>query len=345
MELNILEVQGKDEKGILAKFNYCGIKAGLTYIQPFISTNLFSTEVKIVREDTINENELDSYIKNSNTDLLIVATGKEKITKLKKPQQFIMPFRIHQTVETKRGWKSVLDTISKRENQRAKKQVEKYGLKYFITKDEKDYFEFYESMHEPTMKIRYDGLARSVEKNKAFEEIFKKGLLFLITSNGLPVSGSVSQIDKNKNWLNARLIGVLDGDAKYRNIGAQNFVYHSILHWACHDGKIDVVDFQGCEPFLSKGTFQYKKRFGTSAILPPNEFYDKRLLVQINRKSSAVKNFFINNPVMLIDEQDNLGAGYFYDHNNEPKLEIPYKCNGFKYEKILNLDKRVELLD
>ncbi|QCR30482.1 hypothetical protein [Priestia megaterium] len=336
--LDVIEISGKDKNNELVSFSYCGITMGLTYIQPFVRTNLIVDDLIVNRKDVISEEQLPNYIDNCNADLLIVATDKDTLLPLQKSNQFIMPFRIHQMVETYKGWEYVLDTMSKREVSRAKKQAKKYNLDYFITHEESDYFNFYDTMHKPTMNNRFEGLARSVEKYKALDEIFKQGLLFFVTHEGVPVSGSVSQIDKEKNWLNARLIGVLNGDSKYRNMGAQNFVYHSILHWACHEGGIDVVNFQGCEPFLTKGTFQYKKRFGTNAILPPNQLYNQRLLVQANFESRPVREFLINNPVMLVDEDNNLGAGYFYDHDNEPRLDIPYKCNGFKYEKLFDMD-------
>ncbi|MBL0385653.1 hypothetical protein JJB07_03230 [Tumebacillus sp. ITR2] len=185
------------------------------------------------------------------------------------------------------------------------------GFDYFVTHEDEDFHQFYETMHKPTMNSRYGEFARSV-----------------------------SQLDPSKNWLNARLIGVRNGDDLYRTNGAQNFVYHAILHWASNVGNIDVVDFQGCEPFLTKGTFQYKKRFATEAILPPNHFHDKRLLVQANVHSPAVRQYLIENPMLVIDDEDNLGAGYFFDEQNKPRLDLPYQCPGIGYHVLLDLDER-----
>jgi hypothetical protein len=65
-----------------------------------------------------------------------------------------------------------------------------------------------------------------------------------------------------------------------------------------------------------------------------NNMNDQRLLIKANFKSSAIKGFFLRNPVMLIDKEDYLGAGYFYDSSNEPRVDIPYECNGFSYHKL-----------
>lgn len=337
--LEVLEVKGIDHIGREVSFSYFGITPGLKYIQPFVQNKLIRDGAIVTRKSTIHPSSLKKYYESCESDLIIVAVDKETVFSLYTPDTFIMPFRIHQIVNTFAGWEQVQKSISKRELKRSQKQKEQYNLDYYISYNDEDFFRFYDTMHKPTMDVRFGKFARSVERNEAYEQLFKKGLLFLVTHDGVPISGSVSQIDKEKNWLNARLIGVLNGDSKYRKMGGQNYVYHSILHWACNEGNIDVVDFQGCEPFLTKGTFQYKKRFGTHAILPPNEFYDKRLLVKANFESDAVNEFLINNPVMLIDKDDNLGAGYFYNAKSEPRLDIPYNSPGFKYHRLIDIDK------
>lgn len=341
-DLEILEVEGTSEEGERITFSYFGITPGLKYIQPFVQNKLITENSLVIKRSTMPLSELENTYAACKSDLIIVAVDKETVSALATPEAFIMPFRIHQIVNTFSGWDVVKKSMSKREVKRSIKQKEQYNLDYHVTYKDEDFFYFYDTIHKPTMDVRFGELARSVERNEAFTQLFKKGLLFVVTYNDIPISGSVSQIDKEKNWLNARLIGVLEGDSKYREMGGQNHVYHSILHWACNEGKIDVVDFQGCEPFLTKGTFQYKKRFGTSAILPPNDFYNKRLLVKANFNLKAIRDFFINNPVMLINEKDELGAGYFYDIDIQPRLDIPYVCPGFEYHKLINVNNICE---
>ncbi|QOY35111.1 hypothetical protein AWH56_020785 [Anaerobacillus isosaccharinicus] len=336
-DLYVLEVLGENTEGEEISFSYCGIQDGLTYIQPFIQNQLLDSNITVKRRYIIQTFELTTYLAENKDDLIVISTNKEQVYKHFPEDCFIMPFRIHQIVDTSKGIEKVLSSMSKREVKRHSKQKEKYKLDFYTTNEDKHFFDFYNRMHKPTMKSRYDGLARSVEINKAYEEIFKKGLLFIITENGVPVSGSVSQIDEENKVLNARLIGVLNGDDRYRYIGAQNHVYHSILEWACRDHRIDQVDFQGCEPFLTKGTFQYKKRFATEAILPPNHLNDKRLLVKANFNKQGIKDFLFNNPVMLVDKDDKLGVGYFYDVR-EPRLDIPYHSPGFLFERMIRME-------
>ena len=131
------------------------------------------------------------------------------------------------------------------------------------------------------MDQRYGKFAQSVKKIKAYHCIFKEGILFLFTSNNEPVADSLSHIDFRHRVINARLIGIKNGDERFLKELAQNEVYHAILHWASHN-DIQWINFQGCEPLLTKGTFQYKKRLGSIATLPYNSFYNKRLLVKLN---------------------------------------------------------------
>ncbi|MGB8956217.1 MAG: hypothetical protein WCC10_12665 [Tumebacillaceae bacterium] len=338
-ELNIHESQGLDDEGRLVRYSYIGIDEGLVYIMPFVENNLIKQDLQVTKEGKIAAEDVEAYMKSSDADLLIVAADKQSVLALRTEAHLLMPFRIHQIVHTSREYEKTRRAMSQRELKRYDKMRQQEGFDYFVTYEDADFDHFYDTMHKPTMNSRYGEFARSVEKQTAYETLFKKGLLFLVTQNGEPVSGSVSQFDKTKNWLNARLIGVRNGDDLYRTNGAQNFVYHAIIHWASNVGMIDVVDFQGCEPFLTKGTLQYKKRFATEAILPPNHFHDKRLLVQANLRSPSVRQFLIDNPMLVIDEADNIGAGYPFDQQSKPRLELPYQCPGIDYHVLIDLDE------
>lgn len=192
------------------------------------------------------------------------------------------------------------------------------------------------------MAKRYGSKARSLPRQDAYETLFKNGLLFRIFKNGKWVAGSVGQIDTLNKKMNSRLIGVLDGDYRYRADGSQNFVYHSILEWSCHEKFIDIVDFQGCEPFLTKGTFQYKKRFGTEACIPDNVFKELRLLLRVPNENSSAYKFIINNPLLNVDEDGVLFAQYFYDTKSSMRKDFPYACPGILYSKSIPLRNSLE---
>jgi hypothetical protein len=341
-QLSVYEVVGRRGETGPVSFSYLGIEAGLIYVVPFVRNGLIREDLKVTRQGKVAVEDAAAFLAECQSDLCILAADRETVLELYDPAEHVlMPFRIHQIVHASRGWEEVTRRMSARELKRYQKLAARNAFAYRISHEDADFFRFYETMHRPTMQKRHGELARSVEINTAYETLFKKGLLFQVTQDGVPVSGSVSQIDAGKNWLNTRLIGVLNGDEKYLDNGAQNFTYHAILHWACNVGGIDVVDFGGCEPFLTKGTFQHKKRFATEAILPPNQFHDVRMLLRANGRSPAVRDYLIDNPVMIVDENDNLGAGYFHDEERPPRLDIPYQCPGLDYHRLCSLSEPV----
>jgi hypothetical protein len=188
------------------------------------------------------------------------------------------------------------------------------------------------------MHSRYGNLARSVEESKAYRNLFKQGQLFKVFLNQQWLAGSVCQIDPNLRIVNARLLGVRQGQDIYRNNGAQNFVYHSIIDWACRSSNIDLIDFQGCEPFLSKGTFQYKKRFGAQAVIPDNLFGELRLIMRVNKLTPSIRRFLIDNPSIVITETGHLSARYFQDKTTPFRADIPFECDGLETKIVLDVD-------
>lgn len=246
--------------------------------------------------------------------------------------------RIHQKVDVSAGWKYVLGEMSHRESKRRIQSI-KQGFKFDTSVEDEDFFSFYRSMHVPTMSARYGAFARSVQEQSAYRDLFKPGVLFRVHLNEEWVAGSVSHIDGAARTLNARLIGVKGGGALYRENGAQNFVYHAILEWASNQSSIDSVDFQGCEPFLSKGTFQYKKRFGAQAIIPPNTFGRMRILIRAPTLSAAARQFLINNPCIGLNADGELQAQYFFDSDHEIRSDIPFAAKGIHSRVSHNLDQ------
>ncbi|MFI1736994.1 hypothetical protein [Streptomyces sioyaensis] len=164
-------------------------------------------------------------------------------------------------------------------------------------------------------------------------------MLFRVHKSGEWVAGSVSQIARERRTLNARLIGVKAGDDKYRTAGAQNFVYHAILDWAAGEDSIDTVEFQGCEPFLTKGTFQYKKRFGTTAVIPDNAFGRLRMLIRPKALTPSIRRFLANNPVLTDDSSGGLVAKYFFDQDNALRSDIPHSSPGITGNVAIDLDE------
>lgn len=328
---------GLSRAGTLARLTYLGVNEGLQYIAPFVAQCFFEHSC-IDQEGTLEWEKLDDFIKRNQTDMSLLMTSSDVIQQCQQPGDVVGLSRIHQKVNVSAGWEHVLGQLSHRESKRRALSI-KRGFQYDVSIEDEDFFSFYRTMHVPTMSARYGDFARSVEEQDAFLNLFKRGILFRIQMHAEWVAGSISQIDWPTRTLNARLIGMKEGSAVYRANGAQNFVYHSILEWASNQSSIDWVDFQGCEPFLSKGTFQYKKRFGAQAVIPENAFGQWRILIRMPTLCASVRKFLINNPVIGLDADGRLQAQYFFDANHEIRSDIPYASKGIYSQVNRNLDQ------
>ncbi|AQT92517.1 hypothetical protein [Pseudomonas azotoformans] len=329
-------VNGRSRVGEKAEITYVGVREGLVYIAPFIEERFFECS-SVVRQGAFGWGELECFLKIVKSEMLCLMAPKKIISHFALKSDVVGVCRIHQEVDVSGDWSDIKSHLSKRECKR-REQCVAQGFHYNVSFEDRDFFEFYHLMHLPTMKHRYGELARSVEEKEAYARLFKQGVLFRIYDATEWVAGSVSQIDKSGRILNARLIGVKNGSDTYRVNGAQNFVYHSIIEWAANNSSIDYVDFQGCEPFLTKGTFQYKKRFGTRAFIPNNNFGDWWLLMRVTELSPSVRSFLINNPLLIEGEGKSLKALYFYDANNTARLDIPFESKGIEGVVFRDLD-------
>lgn len=296
------------------------------WLFPFVKKRLFGSE-PVTETECMIEKE---------GDLRLEIVGKDEAGK-KAAQHGVwsLPFRIHQAADTRRPFSEVVQSMAKQERKRRRKNEGRFV--YELAEKESDFFEFYYNMHKPTIKNRHGDSAISEPVDTAYEKLFKSGKLFLVKENGLAVSGGLCAINKEHRRLDARLIGVAGGEAQHRQSGAQAAVYDFLLEWACGESDIDEVDFQGGEPFLSKGTVQYKKRFATAVKWPPAAFADKRVLLSANVQSLAIKNFLLNNPVFLA-KGDTIGCGFFTDEKKKPRYDLAVRSPGVQFETELNLE-------
>ncbi len=329
--------RGDSRAGESACLVYAGVAEGLVYIAPFVAQCFFEKPY-IEQEGTLEWHQLEGFIKHDHTDLYLLMAPLEVIQQYRQLGDIVGVSRIHQQVDVSAGWQQVLSQFSHRENKR-RTQLAGQGFDFDVSFEDKDFFAFYRSMHVPTMSARYGCFARSVPEQAAYLDLFKQGVLFRVHLKGEWVAGSISQINESTRTLNARLIGVKEGAAVYRANGAQNYVYHAILEWASDHPAIDCVDFQGCEPFLSKGTFQYKKRFGTTAVVPENAFGQWRLLIRTRALCVSTRHFLINNPLLGLDAEGRLQAQYFFDAEHEVRSDIPFASKGIQSEVRRNLDQ------
>lgn len=328
---------GITRTGTLSRLVYVGMAEGLLYIVPFVNQCIFEHS-SVVQEGFLGWNQLEEFVEQNQGDMILLMALSKVVHQCQRPGDVVGLSRVHQKVDVSAGWESVLGQFSNREGKRHAQLIEQ-GFRFNVSFEDEHFFSFYRDMHVPTMSNRYGLFARSVQEQAAYLELFKRGMLFRVFLNDEWVAGSVSQMDKSTRTLNARLIGVEGGNAMHRKNGAQNFVYHAILKWSSNQSLIDCVDFQGCEPFLSKGTFQYKKRFGARAVIPDNAFGRWRILIRVPAHCTTTRQFLISNPLIGLDPAGRLQAQYFFDADNQIRSDIPFASKGIHSQVSYNLDQ------
>jgi len=249
---------------------------------------------------------------------------------------FLMPFRVHFVSDVRNGLESLARDMSRDKRKKHRQRVRKYGYTYTVSTDEAEFLDFYDRMYAPTMEHRPGDSARSVARPEALK-LFREGMLVLVRKGGIIQSGIACQIVRDRSLINARLLGVPGGDAAYFADGATTTAYHFLLEWAAGE-QYSWVDFQGCEPFLRKGTFQAKSRLGAALSHASGELASKQLKVTVVRDSPSVRAFLAGNPVVLVDEDGNLGVGYFWDGDHPPQRDVPAAKNGVHFTREINLD-------
>jgi hypothetical protein len=335
-QLVVQRVTGLTGDGAPAEIMYAGVWEGLRYVWQYVESNFLNT-VNNRQTETLSTLDGEAVLASFSGDLLVMVADVSTVRALQRPSDVSALSRIHQVVPTNVPFDAVAKTMSRREVKRGE-TLAREGYAYDVSTRDEDFYFFYRSMHQPTMCARYGEAARSVEESEAYETLFKKGVLFRVFCRDIWVAGSVSQLDVAQGTLNARLIGVRHGDDGYRLNGAQNYVYHAILDWACKEDSIQRVDFQGCEPFLTKGTLQYKKRFGAHAVIPSNIFQNLRILIRPKFERPSVRSFLVNHPILVEGTDGRIEATYFFDEEMPARNDIPYECPGITVANYVSLD-------
>jgi hypothetical protein len=136
--------------------------------------------------------------------------------------------------------------------------------------------------------------------------------------------------------LTLRLAGVDGGAAEHYRSGAFTALYPLILEWAAQHG-VRTVNLSGCEPFLSKGIFQFKRKLHPRVVLPASHFGGKRLLLRVLRDSARVRDFLVANPVIAESADGGLDAVYFHDEQRPARLDHRWEGVGLRAARLVHL--------
>jgi hypothetical protein len=227
--------------------------------------------------------------------------------------------------------------VSRKERQRFARERVRREWRLEATRDPADFSHFYSRMHLPTMARRHGDATRSVGPALARDVILANGMLFFVTERGRRCAGMLCRLDRDSDTLTLRLAGVLDGASEHYRSGIFMAMYLLIAEWAAAKG-VERVDLSGCEPFLSKGILQFKRKLHPRIELPANHFAAKRLWIGVRRDSPAIRDLLTANPVVAIRPSGRFEALYFHDAQRPPRTDLRWEGINISAARHVDLD-------
>ncbi|HEX8582512.1 MAG TPA: GNAT family N-acetyltransferase [Acidimicrobiales bacterium] len=271
-------------------------------------------------------------------DLVAVGADAARVAGLPTAGALVLPFRVHLVVEVDDDLDGMRRRISKREREDFRRSRRDHGWTWERDDSPAAFEHFFERMHRPTMEERHGDRQRSEGPDAAYECLFRRGMLFFVAEGGRRVAGVLCRWDGATGTLTTRLLGVLDGAPEHYASGAFKAVYHLLLEWACANG-VERIDYHGTEAFVSKGIYQWKRKFRPTVVLPPNHFAGKRLWFRPARDTEAVRDFLVANPTLAMTGDGGMEAVYFRDGTRPPRTGLSWECPGVAGAREIDLDE------
>lgn len=268
-------------------------------------------------------------------DLVVIGADQRRVDRLPKHRSLVAPFRVHLVVPLDDGVDAVRRRISKRERWEFRRNRREHGWELEEDSSDAALWDFYHHMHVPTMRARHRERGRTESLGIARDAILRRGCLLFVRAQGRRVCGVLCQV--RGGTLTTRLLGVRDGADEHYENGAFKAIYHLLLEWSVARG-LSHVDFFGTEAFVSKGIFQWKRKFAPHVVLPPNHFSGKRMYLHVRRDTPAVRDLLVANP-LLVTTAAGLSPVYFADAERAPRFDISCRCPGLPEPTVLDLDE------
>jgi hypothetical protein len=313
---------------------YGGLTAGTTHVLDFLEQRRGGIATRTARRSSWSALGKGDAVPDA--DLLLVGYPRRNAPAELPAHSLLLPFRITLGVLIDANPDAVVGRISRKARQQHAREQRARRRTLRIATDEADLVRFYADMHRPTMASRHGAAARSESLENARACLFRHGVLFLLMEDDEAVAGMLCRIERQTLFL--RLAGVAGGGTQAYESGTYMALYIMIFQWAAAH-RFSRVDLSGCEPFLSKGLLQFKRKMHPEITLPANHFADKRLTLTARRDSPAVRDFLVANPVLAMRDDDALDAVYFHDDDRAARLDLRWQCPGVAGHRLIHLDQ------
>lgn len=320
---------------------YAGMPDGLSHVLPFLEHQRDADNASRVRRErtTVSWADLRRCTGLPGCDLLAVGATVRRVAKLRDRRAIVLPFRLHLVVPVVADPSQMRQRISRKERQHAARQFRAKGWVLEASTSAADFDHFFDAIHTPTMRTRHGSATRSMDKDMARECLLRHGVLLMLRERGTHIAGMLCRYGPGDGSLTLRLTGVLDGAQEYYDEGALAAMYVALLGWASEQG-VRRLDLSGCEPFLSKGIFQFKRKLRPQVELARTHFRDKRLALLVRRDTPAVRDFLVANPVIAEAPggQGTWHALYFRDADRPPRSDLQWRCPNITAAREVDLD-------
>lgn len=312
---------------------YGGLAAGLTHVLPFLEQRRGTGSEHSTCRTTWSE--LAGGRAAPDADLLAVGVLQHAAPRRPPRHCLVLPFRINLSVLVGPDPQEAVRRLSRKARQQYARELKARSRTLEVAPSEADFHAFYDGMHRPTMQNRHRDAARSEERRSALVCLFRRGVLFFLCESGRRVAGMLCRLEGDT--LVVRLAGVeAGGEEPYRS-GTYTALYVLILQWAAEQG-LTRVDLSGCEPFLSKGIFQFKRKMHPEVSLPENHFREKRLVLRVRSDTPEVRDFLTANPLLEL-HGGGLQAVYFHDAERPARKDLRWECPGVDGHRTVDLDE------
>jgi hypothetical protein len=320
-------------------FAYAGLRDGLTQILPFLEQRREPHDgpTSVRRRRPTSWRELARAADASGADITAVGCLDQQARRLPRARSLVLPMRLSLAVPVQAEIDEVCRRVSRKDRQQYARERERRSWTVEVGTGADDFAHFYRRMHQPTMRRRHGEATRSESARTAYECLFRHGVLLFLCESGRPVAGMLCRLEPARRTLVIRLAGVLDGaDVHYRS-GTHMAMYLGVLEWAAING-IESVNLSGCEPFLSKGILQFKRKLHPVVELPANHFGGKRMWLAVHRDSHTVRDFLVDNPPVAVDCDGLLWATYFHDRDRPARTDLRWQTPGIAGRRLVDLD-------
>jgi hypothetical protein len=233
-------------------------------------------------------------------DLVAVEGSLRLIKLLPRQNALILPRCVSHTLDVTGEWQDVCRRFHKSIRNNELRWVRKYGYR-FDKATAIDHFEhFYEKMYLPTVNVRHRSAAVLAGKARAYE-LFENGFLLRVFKSGTWVAGALCEL--RASGLRLCELGVLESNDDLIKQGAMAAAYVAAIQTA-NNMKCRRIDLTVTSSLLLNGTFQHKRRWGTSISLPVS--IQQYIWIKIARYTPAVHGFLAMNPMITVDEDGHL---------------------------------------